>query len=130
AAAVTIEMEDAAKVSLNGTAKAENVSAPTNVSGRQVGWIGGGAANTAVVHRPAGLGAGQYDFVARYANADKNTGHAYNTDVISRFLDIAEAGGATTRGAYRHNYSWKGFWSHTVPLDLTTASGDLTLGNA
>jgi hypothetical protein len=130
AAAVTIEMEDAEKVSLTGAAKVENVSAPTNVSGRQVGWIGGGAANTAVVHRPDQIAAGQYDFVARYANADKNTGHAYNTDVISRFLDVTEAGGSTTRGAYRHNYSWKGFWSHTIPLDLTTAAGDLTLGNA
>ncbi len=65
----------------------------------------------------------------RYANAEKNTGHAYNTDVITRFLDVTEDGGATTRGAFRNNYSWKGFWTHTVPLDLTTASGSLRLGN-
>jgi hypothetical protein len=65
----------------------------------------------------------------RYSNAEKNTGHAYNTDVITRFLDVTEDGGATTRGAFRNNYSWNGFWTHTVPLDLTTASGSLRLGN-
>ncbi|MDF2805838.1 MAG: hypothetical protein K0S43_784 [Cellulosimicrobium sp.] len=43
---------------------------------------------------------------------------------------MSEAGGGTTRGAFRHNYSWKGFWTHTVALDLTTDDGALTLGNA
>ncbi|HMR48677.1 MAG TPA: hypothetical protein PKE40_05470 [Arachnia sp.] len=125
-----IEMEDATAVTLSGGARVESVSQPTNISGSQVGWLGGSAASKAVVARPSGLAAGQYDFVARYANAERNTGHAYNTDVITRFLDVTEAGGQTTRGAYRHNYSWKGFWSHTIPLDLVTDTGALTLGNA
>ena len=68
--------------------------------------------------------------MVRYANAEKNTGHDYNTDVVTRFLDITEDGGGTTRGAFRHNYSWRGFWTHTVSIDLTTDGGDLRLGNA
>lgn len=108
----------------------KQVAQPTNVSGAQVGLLGDGAGNTAVVARPAGMPAGQYNVEVRYANAEKNTGHDYNTDVVSRFLDISEAGGETTRGAFRHNYSWKGFWTHTVPLDLATSGGALTLGNA
>ena len=125
-----IELEDGAAVTLNGAARVEQVAQPTNVSGAQVGWLGDGAANTAVIARPAGMPAGQYNVEVRYANAEKNTGHDYNTDVVSRFLDISEAGGETARGAFRHNYSWKGFWTHTVPLDLATSGGALTLGNA
>jgi hypothetical protein len=50
--------------------------------------------------------------------------------VISRFLDISEAGGGTVRAAFRHNYSWNSYWDKTVPLTLTTDGGTLTLGNA
>jgi len=113
-----------------GRARVDAVAEPTDVSGGVVGWLGGGADSFAVWQRPEGLPAGAYNFVAHYANAEKNTGHPYNTDVITRFLDISEEGGATTRGAYRHNYSWQGFWEHTVPLDLTTDDGALRLGNA
>ena len=124
-----VEGEDATKIALHGAARLETPGQPTNVSGKQLGWLGGNADNYATLSRPAGLGAGQYDLTVRYSNAEKNTGHAYNTDVITRFLDVTEDGGATTRGAFRNNYSWNGFWTHTVPLDLTTASGSLRLGN-
>lgn len=129
-AVTRIEMEDAAAVSLSGGARVESVSQPTNVSGTQVGWLGGSAGGIAQVQRPSGVHAGSYNLVVRYANAERNTGHAYNTDVITRFLDVTEAGGETTRGAFRHNYSWKGFWTHTMPLELASDAGGLTLGNA
>ena len=117
-------------MALNGEARIEDVAQPTNVSGRQLGWLGGEASSYAIVDRPGQFAAGQYDLSVRYANADRNTGHAYNADVITRFLDITEDGGPATRGAFRHNYSWKGFWTHTVPLDLATSDGNLRLGNA
>lgn len=129
-ATVTIEAEDASQVTLHGDARLENVAQPTNVSGQQLAFLGGNEGSYAVVARPDEIGAGQYNLSVRYANAERNTGHDYNTDVITRFLDISEDGGATTRGAFRHNYSWKGFWTHTVPVDLTTGDGDLRLGNA
>ncbi|MBE1876327.1 hypothetical protein [Myceligenerans pegani] len=128
AAVLRVEAEDG--LELHGAARVDGVAQPTNVSGRKVGWLGGGTANHGVWARPAEAGAGPYDLVVRYANADKNTGHAYNTDVISRFLDVTEEGGGTTRGAFRHNYSWNGYWTHTVPLDLTTSGGALRFGNA
>jgi chitodextrinase len=129
AAAFFTEAEDATRVTRHGAVTVDTIAQPTNVSGRSVGYIGNGAANYLTLARPAGMPAGDYDLVVRYANAAKNTGHAYNTDVISRFLDITEAGGTTTRGAFRHNYSWNGFWTQTVPVQLTTGTGSLALGN-
>ncbi|MGO4533359.1 CBM35 domain-containing protein [Leifsonia sp. 2MCAF36] len=107
----------------NGSADAQGVV-------RDVGYIGNGAANTLTVPRPSGFGAGDYQLVLGAANADKSAAINYNPQVISRFLDVTEAGGATTRAAFRHNYSWNSFWDKTVPLSLTTSGGALTLGNA
>lgn len=129
-ATVTIEAEDPTQVTLHGDARIEDVAQPTNVSGRQLGQLGGGEDSYAVVARPGQAGAGSYNLSVRYANAERNTGHDYNTDVITRFLDVSEEGGANTRGGFRHNYSWQGFWTHTVAVDLTTDDGDLRLGNA
>ncbi|GAA1292403.1 CBM35 domain-containing protein [Saccharothrix xinjiangensis] len=105
------------------------VSGPWASGGSYVGYLGNGG--TLTVSRPDGTReAGQYNLTVAYAQAEKNTGHAYNTDAITRYLDATEAGGRTTRAPYRHNYTWDGFWAETSPLDLTTASGALTFGNA
>lgn len=95
-----------------------------------VGYIGNGANNTLSIPRPAGFDAGDYQLVVSAANADKSAAINYNPQVISRFLDITETGGATTRAAFRHDYSWNSYWDKTVPLKLTTDTGTLVLGNA
>ena len=107
----------------NGSADAQGVV-------RDVGYIGNGAGNSLTVPRPGGFGAGDYQLVIAAANADKSAAINYNPQVISRFLDIAEAGGAATRAAFRHDYAWNSYWGKTVPLTLSTAEGALTLGNA
>ncbi|MFC5828884.1 CBM35 domain-containing protein [Nonomuraea insulae] len=124
---------EAEKAALAGTAKVVTVpatSASNASAGAYVGDLGNGAANTLTLTRPAGYGPGEYVLLVHYANADRNTGHPYNTDVISRFVDITETGGTTTRGVFRHNYAWDNFWTQATPLTLTTATGNLVLGNA
>ncbi|GLK25672.1 PxKF domain-containing protein [Microbacterium thalassium] len=76
--------------------------------------------------RPAGVGAGDYVLNVAYAQNEVNTGHPYNTDVVTRFIDTTEAGGDTTRSPYRNNYTWDGFWAVTSDLTLTTDDGALT----
>ncbi|MFD7658377.1 hypothetical protein ACFV4N_30755 [Actinosynnema sp. NPDC059797] len=97
--------------------------------GSYVGYLGNGG--TLTLPRPDAVRkAGQYNLTVAYAQAEKNTGHPYNTDAVTRYLDTTEAGGGTTRAPYRHNYTWDGFWAETSPLDLATAGGALTFGNA
>ncbi|MEQ4722171.1 hypothetical protein [Nonomuraea sp. B19D2] len=125
-----VEAEQAPRA---GTAQVVDVPATSgsNASGKAyVGYVGNGAGNTVTLPRPDGSGPGEYVLTVHYANADRNTGHAYNTDVISRFLDITETGGATTRGVFRHNYAWDNFWPQATPITLTTEKGALVLGNA
>ncbi|MFS8097493.1 hypothetical protein LFM09_10180 [Lentzea alba] len=95
--------------------------------GSYVGWLGNNG--TLTVPRTGFEGPGKYNLTVGYAHADKNTGHPYNTDIITRTLVATEAGGKATSAPYRHNYTWDGFWAETSPLDLTTRGGALTFGN-
>ncbi|MGC5165433.1 CBM35 domain-containing protein [Luteimicrobium sp. DT211] len=116
-------------LALAGTAAVTPLPAGSNgVGGTDVEGLGKGG--TATLARPAGFGPGEYQLVVAAANADKSDAINYNPQVISRFLDVAEAGGHTVRGTFRHNYAWQSFWNYTIPLDLTTRSGAVTLGNA
>ncbi|MFC0107765.1 hypothetical protein [Kibdelosporangium aridum] len=96
--------------------------------GSYVNWLGNKGTLT-VPRPPAVRKAGQYNLTVAYAQAEKNTGHPYNTDTITRTLVAIEQGGKATSAPYRHNYTWDGFWPETSPIDLTTAGGSLTFGN-
>lgn len=100
----------------------------SNVSGQYVGWLTAG--RTLTIPRPSGSSAGQYNLLVKYANADKFTGHPYNTDVITRTATVTEqSSGRSVVGQFRHNYSYYSFWSQNVPLDLASADSALTFGN-
>ncbi|HEY3559439.1 MAG TPA: hypothetical protein VGL05_18340 [Kribbella sp.] len=132
-----VHRAEAESLTLSGTAAVESLPASTGSNGsadadgivRVVTDVGKGAANTITMARPAGFGPGQYQIVFGASNADKSDPINYNPQVISRFLDVSETGGTTVRAAVRHNYSWNSFWDKTVPLDLVTSAGALTIGN-
>lgn len=128
--AEALELHGTASVQTIGANVGSNGSADASGVVKYLGWLGNGSANTATMPRPAGFGAGDYVFTLSASNADKSSAINYNPQVITRFLDISEAGGATTRAAMRHNYSWNSFWDKSVPLTLSTADGALTLGNS
>lgn len=135
AAAVRVEAESLPRT---GTAAPRTIAPSAGSNGSAdasgavtvLGNLGNGAASTATLARPSGLGAGDYVLTLSAANADKSAAINYNPQVISRFVDVREAGGGTARATVRHNYSWNSFWEYATPLRLTTASGALTLGNA
>ncbi|GAA2036820.1 hypothetical protein GCM10009819_21810 [Agromyces tropicus] len=92
--------------------------------GEFVGDLGENGAMT--WDRPAAVGAGDYVLNVAYAQNERNFGHPYNVDIVTRFMDTTEAGGDTTRSPYRNNYTWDGFWAVTSDLTLSTDDGALT----
>jgi hypothetical protein len=100
-------------------------SSPWASGGSYVGYVG----NNGTLTIPRKGPAGQYNLTVAYAQADKNTGHAYNTDIVNRVLVATEAGGRATAARYRHNYTWDGFWLETSPLDLVNSDSAVTFGN-
>jgi hypothetical protein len=132
AAAVTIEAENA---TLRGSAAVSTLAASTgsNASGgKYVGFVGQSAANTIEIPRAAGFdSAGQYDVRVTYSNAELSGAHSYNPQVIDRKIEVSEKGVAGTSGSgyFRYTYAWDSFWERTVPVDLTTGTAPLVLGN-
>jgi hypothetical protein len=121
---------EAADLQLAGSATLETLPHSSNgTGGHDVEYLGLNADSTATLQRPDGFAAGDYQLVLAAANADKSAAINYNPQVISRFIDVSEAGGSTVQATVRHNYAWQSFWNYTVPMHLTTANGAVTLGN-
>lgn len=127
--ATVVQAEDpSVRRSEGATVETPPAASGSNVQGEYVGWLTAG--RTITVPRPEGAAPGDYDIGVTYANADKFTGHPYNADIISRTADIHEEGSDTTSTvAYQHTYSDYNFWTRTTPLRLTTADGDIVIGN-
>ena len=124
AATDSIEAEDT-KLSGGATVFRDSYAS----AGAYVGHIGKGLGQL-TFERGTARGAGAFNLTVSYANAAKNSASHYNTDVISLSATISEAGGVGMTAWFRHNYAWDNFWSLVLPLDLTTAEGDLTIGNS
>ena len=117
---------DAEGATLSGGALLER--ATYAAAGAYVSHLGSGP-GAMTVARGSAVGAGAFNLAVSYANAAKNDASHYNTDVISRSATIWEAGQVRATAWFRHTYAWNNFWTLVVPLELTTADGDLTLGN-
>lgn len=126
---VTIQAESSAVTRSAGvTTETPAVAYGSNVTGQYAGWLTAGRSIT--IPRPAGGTAGQYNLLVKYANADKFTGHPYNTDVITRSAIVTEqSSGHSVTGQFRHNYSYYSFWTQNDQLELSSASSALTFGN-
>ncbi|ROQ41621.1 melibiase [Frondihabitans sp. PhB188] len=77
---------------------------------------------------PAGGGrAGEYLLTIEFANADRATGHLYNADVITRFLELS-AGDAVQRVPFRFTSSWESPREISVPVTIGVGVTELRLG--
>ncbi|MEN3308172.1 MAG: hypothetical protein V7603_4374 [Micromonosporaceae bacterium] len=97
--------------------------------GAYVGGLGNGAANTLTLTGVRAGHSGQYVLSVRYANNERGAGHQYNSNVISRAVDISVNGGAPRRFWFRNTWAWNNFWTLTVPVSLGAGTNTLVLAN-
>ncbi|MEU4362694.1 hypothetical protein [Promicromonospora sp. NPDC023987] len=132
AAASTFEAEDLLLSGDAAVASVDPASGSNASGGKYVGWVGDGDENHITVPRGDGFDApGDYDLVVHYANAETAGEHDYNPQVVDRQAVVTEGGDGTPVGSafFRYTYSWDSFWQRTIPVTLTTDTGDLRLGN-
>ncbi|MGN7971013.1 LamG-like jellyroll fold domain-containing protein [Microbacterium sp. 22296] len=139
AAIVKVEVEDAAKAVLGGTAVAKGFGSElTNGSGS--GYVAGlgitdaNAANqgTLTIRRGAGFDrAGAYNAIVHYSNDDIEGRHDYNPQVVDLGLQAQEAGhdGLVGRSTFRYTYAANNFWEAVMPVNLASGDGAVTFGN-
>lgn len=118
-----IEAEDAA---LAGTAAVESHSHASG--GQYVGWVGQGESNSVTLEVESET-AGEHVLVVHYAHDERDTGHPYNTDIISRPIDISVNGGDSTRFWFKNTWSWGNWWARGVPVTLDEGINTITLYN-
>ncbi|MEZ0064575.1 hypothetical protein ABIA32_000563 [Streptacidiphilus sp. MAP12-20] len=117
---------EAENATLAGTAV---VTADANASGgKDVGYIGNGAANTLTFHVNA-PSVGRYVMLVRYANDQVSGSGNYNTNVVSRAAQISVNGGTAQTVMFRNTYSWSGYWALPVPVTLTSGANTVTFAN-
>ncbi|PSK97861.1 carbohydrate-binding protein with CBM35 doain [Haloactinopolyspora alba] len=121
----TVEAEDAGN-ELSGSAVVEEAEHASG--GAHVGGVGQGAENTFTLNVEAAE-AGRHLLVVHYANDERDTGHAYNTDVISRPADISVNGADPQRKYFRNTWAWDNYWAVGVPVTLEEGANTITFSN-
>jgi hypothetical protein len=118
-----IEAEDAL---LAGSASVQSHGYASG--GRYVGWVGQGPENRVTIEVEAAQ-AGEQILVVHYANDERDVGHPYNTDIISRPIDISVNGGDPTRHWFKNTWSWGNWWARGVPVMLEAGVNTIALYN-
>jgi Carbohydrate binding module (family 35) len=121
-----VQSIEAEAATLSGTAAVESHSHASG--GEFVGWVGQGPDNRVTLNVEADV-AGAYMLVVHYANDERDTGHPYNTDIISRPIDISVNGGEPTRHWFKNTWSWGNWWARGVPVTLDAGMNEIALYN-
>ncbi len=97
-------------------------------SGKRIGWISSENGGYAIFNVNAPK-AGYYNFTIEYANNDEGGFHAYNVDLIERYIKFTVNG--ENRGIYffRNTYSWETYKTKTVVLYLEAGNNEIKLSN-
>ena len=74
-------------------------------------------------------GAGTYAVTIEYANNDEGGKHAYNVDLIERYVTVT-AGGKSQDVFCRSTYSWDTYKTVTCYVDLKKGSNTITFTNS
>ncbi|QSB14226.1 hypothetical protein JQS43_22360 [Natronosporangium hydrolyticum] len=119
----TVEAQDA---ELAGSAVVEGHAAASG--GEYVGWIGQGPENNLSFDVEVAE-AGDYQLVVHYSNDERDTGHPYNADIISRPIDITVNGGDSERFWFKNTWSWGNWWAVGVPVTLEAGTNTITMYN-
>lgn len=97
-------------------------------SGKRIGWIssenGGYATFNVNVEK-----AGYYNFTIEYANNEEGGFHAYNVDLIERYIAISVNGEKQGNYFFRSTYSWETYKTKTVVLYLEAGDNEIKLAN-
>lgn len=118
-----VEAEDAV---LAGTAQVRSHRAASG--GSFVGGVGNGPGNSVTLTVDAAR-AGEHLLVVHYANDERDTGHPYNADIISRPVDVSVNGAEPARHWFKNTWSWGNWWARGVPVTLAAGRNEITLSN-
>lgn len=97
-------------------------------SGKRIGWIASDKGSYATFNVNI-KEAGYYNFTIEYANNEEGGFHAYNVDLIERYISISVNGEKQGNYFFRSTYSWETYKTKTVALYLDAGDNEIKLSN-
>lgn len=97
-------------------------------SGKRIGWIASDKGSYATFNVKAPK-AGYYNFTIEYANNEEGGFHAYNVDLIERYISVSVNGEKQGNYFFRSTYSWETYKTKTVVLYLDEGDNEIKLSN-
>lgn len=109
----------------NGATIEDDVSTS---SGKRIGWIASDKGSYATFNVNV-KDAGYYNLTIEYANNEEGGFHAYNVDLIERYITFTVNGENRGNHFFRSTYSWEHYKTKTVVLYLEAGDNEIKLSN-
>lgn len=116
----------ASEADLSGTARLTDNTWASD--GHVITGVGGGEGDTATLTVEADT-AGPHLLLVHYANDERTGGHAYNTNIISRYAEFTVNGEPVRTVPMRGTWSWNDFWSYPLIVELEAGVNTVEIGN-
>ncbi len=97
-------------------------------SGKRIGWIASDTGSYATFNINV-KEAGYYNFTIEYSNNEEGGFHAYNVDLIERYITFTVNGENRGNYFFRNTYSWEHYKTKTVVLYLEAGDNEIKLSN-
>ena len=97
-------------------------------SGKRIGWIASDKGSYATFNVNVEK-AGYYNFTIEYSNNEEGGFHAYNVDLIERYITFTVNGENRGNYFFRNTYSWETYKTKTVVLYLEAGDNEIKLSN-
>ena len=97
-------------------------------SGKKIGWIASDKGSYATFNVNV-KEAGYYNFTIEYANNEEGGFHAYNVDLIERYITVSVNGKKQGNYFFRSTYSWETYKTKTIVLYLEAGDNEIKLAN-
>ena len=97
-------------------------------SGKRIGWIASDKGSYATFNVNV-KEAGYYNFTIEYANNEEGGFHAYNVDLIERYITVSVNGENRGNYFFRSTYSWETYKTKTIVLYLDEGDNEIKLAN-
>ena len=123
----TVYSAAAAQNKLSGAAVVQ--SDPYAYGGKDVGYVGNGAANTLTFTGIRAARSGTYRVMVSYADDDRAGSGNYNANLIDRGFTVSTSAGTGETVYARNTYSWDQFDTIDVTVQLNAGLNTITFGN-
>ena len=97
-------------------------------SGKRIGWIASDTGSYATFNVNV-KEAGYYNFTIEYSNNEEGGFHAYNVDLIERYITVSVNGENRGNYFFRSTYSWETYKTKTIVLYLQAGDNEIKFAN-